>query len=105
MATPLLIALGALGAGFGGRFAMQRLAARGGKTGMDAWVKGGFQTKMDPKEAKQILGIRCARSCSPRAGTCGEDQGRLGGQAALGALARAAQVESSHAWRDEGSED
>jgi hypothetical protein len=58
MATPLLIALGALGAGLGGRFAMQRLAARGGKTGMDAWVKGGFQTKMDPKEAKQILGIR-----------------------------------------------
>lgn len=38
---------------------MQRLAARGGKTGMDAWVKGGFQAKMDPKEAKQILGIRC----------------------------------------------
>lgn len=65
MATPLLIAFGVLGAGFGGRFAMQRLAARAGKTGMDAWVKGGFQSKMDPKEAKQILGIRFVVGGSP----------------------------------------
>lgn len=66
MATPFLIALGALSAGFGGRYAMQRIAAKGAKSGMDAWVKGGFQSKMDPKEAKQILGIKYVLSALVR---------------------------------------
>jgi len=58
MATAALLGIGALVAGLGGRAYFRALANQAGKGGADAWVKGGFQVKMDAKEAKAILGIR-----------------------------------------------
>lgn len=62
MATAALLGLGAMAVGLGGRAYWKALARQAGKGGADAWVKGGFQTKMDPKEAKAILGIRSVLS-------------------------------------------
>lgn len=59
MSSPLML-LGAAAAALGGRYAYIRLAAR--KVGAETWVKGGFQQKMDSKEAKLILGIRSVLS-------------------------------------------
>lgn len=53
----LTMLLGGAAALAGGRLAYVRLAGRA-KVGADMWVKGGFQQKMDAKEAKLILGIR-----------------------------------------------
>ncbi|KAL7409737.1 hypothetical protein BDY24DRAFT_402296 [Mrakia frigida] len=58
MATAALLTFGAVVAGLGGRAYFRALANQAGKGGADAWVKGGFQAKMDAKEAKAILGIR-----------------------------------------------
>jgi hypothetical protein len=57
MATPFLIGLGVLGGALGGRYAFRTMAARAA-SGADKWAKGGFQQKMDMKEAKLILGIK-----------------------------------------------
>lgn len=37
-------------------------------TSSGKWVKGGFQSKMDRKEAIQILGLRCVASMTNDAG-------------------------------------
>ena len=55
MATPLLIGVGALAAALGGRHLLRQ---RAGRTA-EQWVKGGFQSKMDRREAILILGLKC----------------------------------------------
>ncbi|CAD6904064.1 unnamed protein product [Tilletia controversa] len=57
IATPVLIGAGLIGAGIAANFMMRsRASAAAGPGGK--WVKGGFQNKMDKKEAAQILGLR-----------------------------------------------
>lgn len=57
MAGAILAGLGLVGAGLGARWYFNALA-RQGKVGLDKFVKGGFQAKMDAKEAKAILGLK-----------------------------------------------
>ena len=54
MASPLLFGLGAIGAALTGRMILRQRAA----AAAEQWVKGGFQQKMDRKEALQILGVK-----------------------------------------------
>jgi len=54
MATPLLIGVGAIAAAFGGRHLLRQRAAQTA----EQWIRGGFQQKMDRREAIQILGLR-----------------------------------------------
>ncbi|KAF5391687.1 hypothetical protein D9757_002394 [Collybiopsis confluens] len=54
MATPLLVGAGALAAALAGRHFLKRA----GKGAADQWAKGGFNTKMDRKEAVAILGLK-----------------------------------------------
>ncbi|KAK0533394.1 mitochondrial import inner membrane translocase subunit TIM14 [Tilletia horrida] len=57
IATPILIGAGLIGAGLAANFMMRsRGSAAAGPGGK--WIKGGFQNKMDKKEAAQILGLR-----------------------------------------------
>ncbi|KAF9506893.1 hypothetical protein BS47DRAFT_1385410 [Hydnum rufescens UP504] len=51
MATPLLIGIGALAAAVGGRHLLRQRAGRVA----EQWVRGGFQAKMDRREAILIL--------------------------------------------------
>lgn len=55
MATPILIGIGALAAALGGRHLLRQRAAQVA----DKWVKGGFQQKMDRREALMVLGLKC----------------------------------------------
>ncbi len=55
MATPLLVGIGAIAAGLAGRHILRRRAMGAA----DQWVKGGFKSKMDRKEALAILGLKC----------------------------------------------
>ena len=52
MSVPIVIGCSLIGAGI-----LARMMSRP-KSGSDKWVKGGFQSKMDRKEAVQILGLR-----------------------------------------------
>ncbi|UZJ51757.1 hypothetical protein CBS101457_001077 [Exobasidium rhododendri] len=55
LATPIiLVGAGLIGAGI----AAQLLRAGGSSAPSGKWVKGGFQSKMDKKEAAQVLGLR-----------------------------------------------
>ena len=54
MASPLVLGLGLLATGFGGR-AAYRYLTRGGA---QQFVRGGFKAKMDESEALQVLGLR-----------------------------------------------
>lgn len=54
MATPILVGVGAIAAAFAGR----TLLRRAGKSVAEEWVKGGFKSKMDRKEAIAILGLK-----------------------------------------------
>ncbi|PAV16512.1 protein related to Mitochondrial chaperone [Pyrrhoderma noxium] len=54
MATPFLVGIGAIGAALAGRHLLRAGASRGAKE----FVKGGFKTKMDRKEAIEILGLK-----------------------------------------------
>jgi hypothetical protein len=58
MATPLLIGIGALAAAVGGRHLLRQRAGRLA----EQWVRGGFQAKMDRREAILILGLKCVYS-------------------------------------------
>ncbi|WFD37156.1 mitochondrial import inner membrane translocase subunit TIM14 [Malassezia japonica] len=53
VATPIIIGCSLIGAGLAARMMMSPKSGASGK-----WVKGGFQAKMDRKEAVQILGLR-----------------------------------------------
>ena len=55
MATPILIGLGAVGAALAGRHYIRTV----GRRGAEQFVKGGFKSKMDRKEAIAILGLTC----------------------------------------------
>ena len=55
MATPFLVGIGAIAAGLAGRHILRRRAMGAA----DQWVKGGFKSKMDRKEALAILGLKC----------------------------------------------
>ena len=57
MATPILIGVGALAAAVAGR-ALIRRGFLASKNAQNQWVKGGFQAKMDRKEAIAILGLK-----------------------------------------------
>jgi hypothetical protein len=61
MASPLLFGLGAIGAALAGRMILRQRAA----AAAEQWVRGGFQQKMDRKEALQILGLRYVIRASP----------------------------------------
>ncbi|KIK63003.1 hypothetical protein GYMLUDRAFT_163421 [Collybiopsis luxurians FD-317 M1] len=54
MATPFIVGAGAVAAALAGR----HLLKQAGKSAADQWVKGGFKTKMDRKEAIAILGLK-----------------------------------------------
>ncbi|EJD06450.1 uncharacterized protein FOMMEDRAFT_131393 [Fomitiporia mediterranea MF3/22] len=54
MATPFLVGIGAIGAALIGR----QVLRAGAKSGAEQFVKGGFKTKMDRKEAIAILGLK-----------------------------------------------
>lgn len=54
MATPLLIGFGALAAALGGRHLLRQRATQTA----EQWIKGGFQQRMDRREAIQILGLK-----------------------------------------------
>ncbi|KAE8220950.1 hypothetical protein CF319_g5605 [Tilletia indica] len=57
IATPILVGAGLIGAGIAANYMMKsRASAAAGPGGK--WIKGGFQNKMDKKEAAQILGLR-----------------------------------------------
>jgi DnaJ family protein C protein 19 len=58
MTTPFLVGIGAIAAGLAGRHFLRR-SARGAA---DQWVKGGFKSKMDRKEALAVLGLKCVIS-------------------------------------------
>lgn len=58
MATPLLYGVGAIAAALVGRNLVRR-GIIGGKRATEEWVKGGFKSKMDRKEAIAILGLKC----------------------------------------------
>lgn len=53
MTGPVMIGCGLIGAGVVAMMMRPTSASSGGK-----WIKGGFQSKMDRKEAIQILGLR-----------------------------------------------
>jgi len=55
MATPFVIGIGAIAAGLAGRHFLRHRAMGAA----EQWVKGGFQAKMDRKEALAILGLKC----------------------------------------------
>ncbi|KAF8349057.1 hypothetical protein F5887DRAFT_1059972 [Amanita rubescens] len=57
MSTPILIGVGALAAAFAGR-ALVRRGFLSSKGASEQWIKGGFQSKMDRKEAIAILGLK-----------------------------------------------
>lgn len=57
MTTPVLIGVGTIAAALFGRHLI-KTGVIGGKRAADEWVKGGFQAKMDRKEALQILGLK-----------------------------------------------
>lgn len=59
MSTPILIGVGALAAAVAGR-ALVRRGFLAGKGASEQWVKGGFKSKMDRKEALAILGLKYA---------------------------------------------
>jgi DnaJ family protein C protein 19 len=54
MATPIIFGIGAAAAALAGRHFLRQRAANAAAE----WVRGGFQAKMDRKEAIQILGLR-----------------------------------------------
>ncbi|CAD6585594.1 MAG: mitochondrial import inner membrane translocase subunit TIM14 [Tremellales sp. Tagirdzhanova-0007] len=54
--SALVLGLGILGAGLGGRVAWQIFRASRG--GAEQFLKGGFKAKMDKSEALQVLGLR-----------------------------------------------
>ncbi|KAN0063236.1 mitochondrial import inner membrane translocase subunit TIM14 [Thecaphora frezii] len=55
IATPILIGAGLVGAGIA---AQLLLKPKGNGPSGGKWIKGGFNAKMDKKEAAQILGLR-----------------------------------------------
>ncbi|PWN89840.1 hypothetical protein FA10DRAFT_229649 [Acaromyces ingoldii] len=58
IATPILVAgFGLVGAGIAAQLLRSSSANATGPSG-GKWIKGGFQGKMDKKEAAQILGLR-----------------------------------------------
>lgn len=57
MSTPILIGVGALAAAVAGR-ALIRRGILSGRGASEQWIKGGFQSKMDRKEAIAILGLK-----------------------------------------------
>jgi len=57
MATPVILGVGAIAAAIAGRNLMRR-GLIGGKGAAEQWVKGGFKSKMDRKEAIAILGLK-----------------------------------------------
>lgn len=59
MSTPILIGVGALAAAVAGR-ALVRRGLLAGKSASEQWIKGGFKSKMDRKEALAILGLKYA---------------------------------------------
>lgn len=54
MATPIIVGFGAVAAAFAGRHFLRRA----GKGVAEEFVKGGFKSKMDRKEAIAILGLK-----------------------------------------------
>lgn len=62
MATPIIVGVGAIAAAFAGR----TLLRRAGKSAAEEWVKGGFKSKMDRKEAIAILGLKYVVLARPR---------------------------------------
>lgn len=62
MASPLLFGLGAIGVALAGRMILRQRVAGAA----EQWVRGGFQQKMDRKEALQILGLRSVICYLPR---------------------------------------
>lgn len=66
MATPIILGVGAIAAAIAGR-SMLRRGLLGGKGAAEQWAKGGFEAKMDRKEAIAILGLKsvaCFSSCA-----------------------------------------
>ncbi|KAJ7158635.1 hypothetical protein C8R46DRAFT_395960 [Mycena filopes] len=61
MATPTIIGVGALVAGLTARHFIKR----GAMGAADQWVKGGFRSKMDRKEAVAILGLKYCKPAYP----------------------------------------
>ncbi|TCD69363.1 mitochondrial import inner membrane translocase subunit TIM14 [Steccherinum ochraceum] len=57
MATPIIVGVGAIAAAIAGRSLMRR-GMLGGKGAAEQWVKGGFKSKMDRREAIAILGLK-----------------------------------------------
>jgi DnaJ family protein C protein 19 len=57
MATPVIIGIGAIAAAIAGRQLLRR-GLLGGRGAAEQWVKGGFNAKMDRKEAIAILGLK-----------------------------------------------
>ncbi|THH33207.1 hypothetical protein EUX98_g959 [Antrodiella citrinella] len=62
MATPVILGVGAIAAAIMGRSLMRR-GLIGGKGAAEQWVKGGFKSKMDRKEAIAILGLNATGHC------------------------------------------
>ncbi|KAN0107518.1 hypothetical protein V8E52_010036 [Russula decolorans] len=62
MATPFLVGIGAIAAGLAGRHILRRRAMGAA----DQWVKGGFKSKMDRKEALAILGLKDGPALKPK---------------------------------------
>ncbi|KAI8868705.1 chaperone J-domain-containing protein [Ramicandelaber brevisporus] len=60
MATPLLVGLGIAGAAVAGRYALKayQRGAGGAIAAASKYHKGGFDTKMNQREAALILGLR-----------------------------------------------
>ena len=64
MTTPFIIGIGAITAAVMGRSLMRR-GLFAGRGATEEWVKGGFKSKMDRKEAITILGLRCVSLIFP----------------------------------------
>jgi DnaJ family protein C protein 19 len=61
MATPIIVGVGAITAALVGR-QLFRSGVIGGKRVAEQWVRGGFRSKMDRKEAVAILGLKCTQT-------------------------------------------
>ncbi|KAJ7707592.1 hypothetical protein B0H17DRAFT_1125348 [Mycena rosella] len=57
MATPVILGVGAIAAALAGRHLIKK-GAFGARGAAEQWVKGGFRSKMDRKEAVAILGLK-----------------------------------------------
>ncbi|KAK0567803.1 mitochondrial import inner membrane translocase subunit TIM14 [Tilletia horrida] len=58
IATPILVGAGLVGVGLAANFMLKSRSGADASGPKGKWVKGGFQNKMDKKEAAQILGLR-----------------------------------------------